>query len=578
MTLFPTYTLQTNPNDHRRRRQQRQPERVRRQRALHQHHRQHLAPRRLPDHARHHPRERAADLGPGSSVSDDSLVFRIKYAYAQFNLDDWMTRGSWVRLGIQQTPWVDFEEGIYRYRFQGTVFAERVPLPTAMTSADAGASFHYNFPSNYGDIHVGVYNGENYQRVEVNDQKALEFRGTRPAVRAGPAGAARASRAPRLLQRPLRRRRRAQAADGQRHLRAPVRERRVRLPERQRPDVGDRRRRREPWLFDLGDAAAAARQRRVVGSAAAVRPLDAEHARPRSRPRQSPEPGVPFNDQKQNRTIVGVSYWFPHQGNVSTAHPLDYDGQSSTTSPLRRPRASRSMVCSTSRRGTSMNIHHKALAQRVGVAVLLVARRRGRSRRSRSTARARRSRIRSTRSGSPSTTSCTRTSQINYQSIGSGGGIRQITKQTVFFGATDGPMTDEQLQAAPGKILHFPTVLGAVVPVYNIPDVTAELKFTGPVLADIFLGKITKWNDPAIAKLNAGVDAAGDRHHRRAPLRRLGHDLHLGRLPVEGVARVEEQGRRRHVGELAGRRRRQGQRGRRRPRHADARARSATSS
>ena len=95
--------------------------------------------------------------------------------------------------------------------------------------------------------------------------------------------------------------------------------------------------------------------------------------------------------------------------------------------------------------------------------------------------------------------------QINYQSIGSGGGIRQVTSQTVFFGATDGPMTNEQLQAAPSKILHFPTVLGADVPVYNIPGVTAELKFTGAVLADIFLGKITKWNDPAIVKLNAGV-------------------------------------------------------------------------
>jgi phosphate transport system substrate-binding protein len=95
--------------------------------------------------------------------------------------------------------------------------------------------------------------------------------------------------------------------------------------------------------------------------------------------------------------------------------------------------------------------------------------------------------------------------RINYQSVGSGAGIQQVSKQTVFFGATDGPMTKEQLQAAPGPIMHFPTVLGAVVPVYNIPNVTAELKFSGPVLADIFLGKITKWNDPAIAKLNAGV-------------------------------------------------------------------------
>ena len=96
--------------------------------------------------------------------------------------------------------------------------------------------------------------------------------------------------------------------------------------------------------------------------------------------------------------------------------------------------------------------------------------------------------------------------QINYQPIGSGGGIRQITNQTVFFGATDGPMTNDQMLAAPGKILHIPTVLGAVVPVYNIPNVTAELKCNGAVLADIFLGKVTKWNDPAIAKLNAGVN------------------------------------------------------------------------
>src|SRR5947207_7154136 len=95
--------------------------------------------------------------------------------------------------------------------------------------------------------------------------------------------------------------------------------------------------------------------------------------------------------------------------------------------------------------------------------------------------------------------------QINYQPIGSGGGVRQITNQTVSFGASDGPMTNDQLLAARGKILHFPTVLGGVVPVYNIPGVNAELKFTGQVLADIYLGKITRWNDPAIMKLNTGV-------------------------------------------------------------------------
>jgi phosphate transport system substrate-binding protein len=99
--------------------------------------------------------------------------------------------------------------------------------------------------------------------------------------------------------------------------------------------------------------------------------------------------------------------------------------------------------------------------------------------------------------------------EINYQSLGSGAGIRQITNRTVFFGASDGPMTQEQLDAAPGKILHFPTVLGADVPVYNVAGVSVQLKFTGSLLADVFLGKITKWNDPAIAKLNQGVNLPG---------------------------------------------------------------------
>ncbi len=96
--------------------------------------------------------------------------------------------------------------------------------------------------------------------------------------------------------------------------------------------------------------------------------------------------------------------------------------------------------------------------------------------------------------------------QINYQSIGSGGGIRQVLAGTVDFGASDGPMSDEQLSQAKTKILHVPTVLGANVPAYNIPGVTAELKFTPEVLAGIFLGKIASWNDPAIAAANPGVN------------------------------------------------------------------------
>jgi phosphate transport system substrate-binding protein len=99
--------------------------------------------------------------------------------------------------------------------------------------------------------------------------------------------------------------------------------------------------------------------------------------------------------------------------------------------------------------------------------------------------------------------------EFNYQGVGSGAGIRQTIDKTVDFGASDGPMTDEQLTEAKQKlgynVLHFPTVLGAAVPSYNIPGVSAELKFTPAALANIYLGKITKWNDPAIAGPNPGV-------------------------------------------------------------------------
>jgi phosphate transport system substrate-binding protein len=96
--------------------------------------------------------------------------------------------------------------------------------------------------------------------------------------------------------------------------------------------------------------------------------------------------------------------------------------------------------------------------------------------------------------------------QMNYQSIGSGGGIRQVIAGTVDFGASDGPMTDDQMKEAKMTILHLPTVLGADVPAYNIPGVTGELKFTPEALAGIFLGKITKWDDKAITSANPGVN------------------------------------------------------------------------
>ena len=125
----------------------------------------------------------ARETGSGSSLSG-SQNFRLKYAFGQFALDDWTTHGSWVRLGVQQTPYLDYTEGIYRYRWQGSVFVEREGF---LTSSDAGLSGHWNFPGGYGDIHGGYYNGEGYSKAEANNEKAFQFRGT---VRPLPLGGA----------------------------------------------------------------------------------------------------------------------------------------------------------------------------------------------------------------------------------------------------------------------------------------------------------------------------------------------------------------------------------------------------
>jgi hypothetical protein len=113
----------------------------------------------------------------------DTLTYRMKYAYGQFDLDRFTTKGSWIRFGLQQTPWIDYEESIYRYRFQGPVFADREGF---LTSSDFGAAVHWTFPADSGDLHVGVYNGEGYTRSELNNQKSVQLRAAvRPFSRAG---------------------------------------------------------------------------------------------------------------------------------------------------------------------------------------------------------------------------------------------------------------------------------------------------------------------------------------------------------------------------------------------------------
>jgi len=268
-------------------------------------------------------------LPPGASVPNDSLIFRIKYAFGQFNLDQWTTPGTWVRFGIQQTPWVDFEENIYRYRFQGTVFAERVPLPTTMSSSDAGVSFHYNVPKNYGDVHIGVYNGENYSRTEFNDQKAIEMRGTvRPLASAAPVLRGIRVHGVYYSDHYVKDADRTRAMGnvtyehkyvnaGFDYLSATDQS----LPTAASIDSNGY----SVWFtprfpFENGSSW------EVLARYDHWTPNTASTLAP---PATAPSPGSTLlKDQHQNRTIFGVSYWFPHLGNVSTAILLDYDAQS----------------------------------------------------------------------------------------------------------------------------------------------------------------------------------------------------------------------------------------------------------
>jgi hypothetical protein len=242
---------------------------------------------------------------PGSSLNG-SLTFRIKYAFAQADLDEWTTAGTWARFGIQQTPWVDFEENIYRYRFQGTVFSEREGF---LSSSDAGLSFHYNAPSNYGEVHVGVYNGENYNRAEVNDRKAFQIRGSlRPF-----AGSSQT-----LLQ----------------GLRA-----HVFLDADSYVRDGARRRALgsvtyEHRLVNAGVDYLTTRDQTSISAAAVEAHGYSLWVTPRlthgwelllRRDRLTPNDMV--HGQTRSRTIAGIAYWFPHQGSVSSALLLDYDGQ-----------------------------------------------------------------------------------------------------------------------------------------------------------------------------------------------------------------------------------------------------------
>ncbi len=241
-----------------------------------------------------------------ANATSGSLVFRIKYAYAQFNLDDWMTKGSYARLGIQQTPWLDYAEGIYRYRFQGTMFVEREGY---FASADAGAAFHYQLPSNYGDVQVGIYNGEHYNRIEPNDQKSLQLRATmRPFARGLMA---------------LRGIRASVFYDADSYVKSARRDRLIAALnfEQRLVNAGFE-------YLNATDQTSATRAAEVEGHGYSIwaTPKSAKGVEALLR-YDHLTPNITLDPQVRNRAILGVAYWFPHEGNVSSALMLDYDRQ-----------------------------------------------------------------------------------------------------------------------------------------------------------------------------------------------------------------------------------------------------------
>jgi hypothetical protein len=239
-----------------------------------------------------------------TSALNGSLTFRLKYAFVQVNLDDWFkySTGNWVRVGQQQTPYIDFIEGIYRYRFQGTTFVEREGF---QSSADSGFSFHTSLPSNYGDVHVGIYNGETYSKPEANNLKAVEIRGTlRPFAKMAPL---------------LRGIRETVFYDKDDYIASGPRNRFINSVtfEHKFVNLG-------VDYFNAEDRTSISKNKvKANGTSFWFTPKSTIGIEGLFRlDYTKPDESI---DQHRRRTIAGVAYWFPHQGAVSTAALLDFE-------------------------------------------------------------------------------------------------------------------------------------------------------------------------------------------------------------------------------------------------------------
>lgn len=264
------------------------------------------------------------ETGSASALAG-SYTFRLKYAYAQWNLDERLSKGSFARFGMQPTPWLEFIDAVYRYRFQGPTFVDREGF---LSTSDVGAGFRAVLPHDYGDVHVGVYNGESYQRPEANDQKALQLRGT---IRPLPShGVLRGLRATGFWDHDAyvksAERRRAIAAVTFEH-------RRVHagfnyLDATDRPSAAVAAVDARGWSAFVTP--------RFQGGIEALLRVDRLH------------PDKTVRDQTRARTIAGIAYWVPLQGSVSTALMLDVDNATfdgfSPAQPTQRRIAFHAMV------------------------------------------------------------------------------------------------------------------------------------------------------------------------------------------------------------------------------------------
>ena len=265
-----------------------------------------------------------SDIKTDTNSADPSLngstVIRLKYAYGQVNFDEWTGKGSFLRIGLQTTPYIDYSETIYRYRFQGPIFVDREGI---LASSDFGFSGHYNLPSNFGDLHLGVYNGEGYtsqaDQTAANDQKAVQFRASiRPAPSVAVLNGLRVTG----------------FIDGDDYVHHGAKQRVLGQVSFEHPSINasfeylwaeDRKTPGLPLVKSEGWSAWAT-PRTPIGLEALLRYDDLK-------------PNKDISAHKK-RAIAGIAYWFPVQRGVSSALLADYE-QVKYDSPLGKPKEQR---------------------------------------------------------------------------------------------------------------------------------------------------------------------------------------------------------------------------------------------